>query len=143
MVTATGPGVLAHRPAVVGHRRLGGRVFVADDLARAPSPQFRGAALVVRHLSSRFPSRLPELLARRVWLPVKTAENGESLEAGTIYVAPPDRHMTVVDGHTTLSLDDIALTLRRLVMGGRRRSTPSEAEPKRWPPAASSPERRG
>lgn len=55
--------------------------------------------LVVQHLSATLPSRLPEVLGWRTPLRVKWAEHGEALAPGTVYVAPPDRHLLVGAGH--------------------------------------------
>jgi two-component system chemotaxis response regulator CheB len=50
----------------------------------------------VQHIGSH-PSILPSLLMREGPLPASHAADGERIEAGRIYVAPPDRHM-LVDG---------------------------------------------
>src|SRR4051794_41857790 len=48
---------------------------------------------------------LATILARSSRLPVKQAEAGDVLEAGHVYVAPPDAHLLVAaDG--TMQLDD-------------------------------------
>ncbi len=48
-------------------------------------------------------SRLPQLLQRVTNLPVAMAEHGQPLEMGRIYIAPPDQHLLVRDGHVELS----------------------------------------
>ncbi len=55
---------------------------------------------VVLHVGAQ--SILPELLDAAGALPARHAGNGEALEAGTIYVAPPDRHLLIHDGHLML-----------------------------------------
>lgn len=47
---------------------------------------------VVLHVGSQH-SILPELLSRRAAWPAVHPQHGQTLEPGTIYVAPPDRHM--------------------------------------------------
>lgn len=61
------------------------------------------AICVVLHLPPTSPSRLPHLLTRAGPLPATHAENGEPLELGHIYVAPPDYHLLVRPGHLELS----------------------------------------
>jgi two-component system chemotaxis response regulator CheB len=58
--------------------------------------------LVVLHTGSH-PSLLPELMAARGPLPVAHAMNGERLRPGRVYVAPPDQHMLVDEGHVRLT----------------------------------------
>ncbi|MFB3907004.1 MAG: chemotaxis protein CheB [Candidatus Eisenbacteria bacterium] len=57
------------------------------------------AMLVVIHGSSRRGGGLPRVLSRSSGLPVKEAEDGEEIRAGRVYVAMPDRHLLVGDGH--------------------------------------------
>lgn len=52
---------------------------------------------MVLHIS-RGRSYLPEILARAGRLPASHPEDGQALEYGRIYVAPPDRHMIVESG---------------------------------------------
>ncbi|PXX60428.1 two-component system chemotaxis response regulator CheB [Nocardia tenerifensis] len=51
--------------------------------------------LVVQHLDPRHKTVLAELLARRTELHVKLAEAGETIQPGTVYIAPPDYHLLV------------------------------------------------
>ncbi|MGN6360215.1 MAG: chemotaxis protein CheB [Thermomicrobiales bacterium] len=54
--------------------------------------------VVVRHLSPRGPSLAAGLLARRCALRVCDAAGGERPRPGTVYLAPPDRHLLVRPG---------------------------------------------
>lgn len=56
---------------------------------------------VVLHLGSG-PSALPEILTRSGSLPVGHPVPGEPIRRGRIYVAPPDRHLVLEDGHLLL-----------------------------------------
>jgi two-component system, chemotaxis family, protein-glutamate methylesterase/glutaminase len=56
------------------------------------------AVLVVLHVSPEHKSILPRILTGAGPLPAEHAKDGELLEPGRIYVAPPDRHMVVDDG---------------------------------------------
>ncbi|HUS63364.1 MAG TPA: chemotaxis protein CheB [Kofleriaceae bacterium] len=53
------------------------------------------AVLVVRHIAADGPALLPQLLAEAAALPVSQAIDGESIRAGQVYVAAPDRHLVV------------------------------------------------
>lgn len=59
--------------------------------------------LVVQHLDPRHKTVLAELLSRRTELRVKLAEAGETITAGTVYIAPPNYHL-LVEPHGVLAL---------------------------------------
>jgi two-component system, chemotaxis family, protein-glutamate methylesterase/glutaminase len=63
---------------------------------------FPGVVLVVLHISPLGTSVLPQILARAGALPASHPADGEQLEPGHIYIAPPDRHLLVEDGHVRL-----------------------------------------
>jgi two-component system chemotaxis response regulator CheB len=56
---------------------------------------FPASVVIVLHLMPDHPSYLAEILGRKSPLPVVQAEDGQSLEHGCVYVAPPDHHLTV------------------------------------------------
>jgi two-component system, chemotaxis family, protein-glutamate methylesterase/glutaminase len=62
-----------------------------------PAP-FPAPVCIVQHIGSN-PSLLPDLLRFRGNNPAVHPEDGESLAAGTLYLAPPDRHL-LIDGNT-------------------------------------------
>jgi two-component system, chemotaxis family, protein-glutamate methylesterase/glutaminase len=64
-----------------------------DDL---PAP-----VLVTIHVGEQ--TRLPQILSRSGPLQASHGRDGEELQRGRIYVAPPGRHLIVHDGHTKLS----------------------------------------
>ncbi len=65
---------------------------------------FPAPIVVVQHVSPSRPSLLAEILDRRTSLVVKQAEDGESLFAGIVYIAPPNQHLLVnSDGSLSLS----------------------------------------
>src|SRR3954447_1269828 len=67
------------------------------------SADLRAAVLVVMHLSPTGTSVLPRILDTRSALAVSHAKNGEALEAGHVYVAPPDRHLVIDRGCVRLT----------------------------------------
>jgi two-component system chemotaxis response regulator CheB len=58
---------------------------------------------VVLHVARSSPSALPAILGRAGPLATRAAEHLMPLHDGVIYVAPPDRHVLVVDDHLHLS----------------------------------------
>ncbi|MFZ3557037.1 MULTISPECIES: chemotaxis protein CheB [unclassified Streptomyces] len=69
--------------------------------------------LVVQHLDPRHRTVLAEILDRRTDLHVKLAEEGEAALPGTVYIAPPDRHLLVgPDGTLSLSQSELVHFLR-------------------------------
>ncbi|MBU6122641.1 chemotaxis protein CheB [Hymenobacter siberiensis] len=68
--------------------------FVAHLPAALPA-----AILVVQHFAPDSNGQhLVERLARHTTLPCRLPTDGETLAAGTIYLAPPDRHLLAKDG---------------------------------------------
>jgi two-component system chemotaxis response regulator CheB len=58
--------------------------------------------LVVLHIAPMGTSVLPQILARAGDLPAAHAVDGDPIEPGHIYVAPPDRHLLVTEGRLAL-----------------------------------------
>ena len=71
----------------------GGRDPLFRIIAALPAP-CTAAIFVVMHIGTH-PSILPELLAETGKNPALFPRNGMLIEAGHIYVAPPDHHMLV------------------------------------------------
>lgn len=59
--------------------------------------------LVVLHLNPLSSSMLPEILQRNTQLRVRHPRDGEKIEPGVAYVAPPDRHLVVEDSIVQLT----------------------------------------
>src|SRR3982750_824213 len=76
------------------------KVVVAGLPADLPASVF-----VVLHIGSGIngQSFLPDILTRAGPLPAVRPIDGESLQRGTIYVAPPDYHLLVAPGRVHLS----------------------------------------
>jgi two-component system chemotaxis response regulator CheB len=56
--------------------------------------RFPAAIAIVQHRGQSAPERLPSLLQRHTALKVQNAQDGDVLEAGTVYICPPGTHMT-------------------------------------------------
>jgi two-component system chemotaxis response regulator CheB len=67
---------------------------------------FPAPIVVVQHLDAHAPSYLPELLARRTRLAVKSAGNGDALCASTVYIAAPGRHLVIGPDRRCLLSDE-------------------------------------
>lgn len=78
-----------------------GGVQVLRTIVAALPSDFPAPILVVIHTGQD--SQLPSVLADAGKLPATHAIHGESYGPGHIYIAPPDRHMLVVDGRLELS----------------------------------------
>jgi len=75
----------------------GGLTALSEVLTSLPS-DFSASVLVVQHLDPRHRSLMASILSRRTALKVKEAENSEHITFGTVYVAPPNRHLLVTPG---------------------------------------------
>jgi two-component system chemotaxis response regulator CheB len=93
---------MTHRDIVVAGASAGGVEALRAVVAGLPA-DFPASMLIVLHLPRHAPSALPAILGRSTTLPVAAAVDGDRLRAGHIYVAPPDRHLLVVDDHIGLS----------------------------------------
>ena len=90
-------------PAVIAVGASAGGVEALIDLIGALPEDFAAPVLVVLHLAPSAPSALAAILGRRAPLHVATARTGEPLEAGRVYVAPPDEHLVITDGRVQLN----------------------------------------
>jgi len=80
----------------------GGIAALSEILGSLPG-DFPAAIVVVQHLDPRHRSLMADILRRRTALNVAQAAEGDYMSAGTVYIAPPDRHL-LVNANGTLSL---------------------------------------
>lgn len=82
----------------------GGLHALSSVLGALPA-DLPAAVLVVQHLDPRRPSQMADILARRTSMRVVEATDGDKIERGTVYIAPPGSHMLVAQGliHLTQS----------------------------------------
>ncbi len=80
-----------------------GGVEALAELAALLPARLPAAVLVVLHMPAYGHSVLPDILSRRGSLPAVHAVDGQKIEAGRIYVAPPDHHLLVRDGQVRLT----------------------------------------
>jgi two-component system chemotaxis response regulator CheB len=90
-----------HNIIVIG-ASAGGIEALRNIAAGLPS-DLKAAVFVVLHLPPGGTSVLPSILDRAGDLPAAHAVDGEAVEPGRIYVAPPDNHMLLDDGVVRLA----------------------------------------
>jgi two-component system, chemotaxis family, protein-glutamate methylesterase/glutaminase len=83
---------MAGRDIVVVGASAGGIETVAQ-LVAGLQPGFAGAVFIVVHFPGSVTSTLPHILSRAGPLQARHAVDGEAVEPGLIYVAPPDHHL--------------------------------------------------
>ena len=101
------PGGSAKRYAAVAVASSAGGITALRVLLGGLPAGFPVPVLIVQHLDPRHETVLAHVLARSARLPVKLAEAGELARPGTVYVAPPNRHL-VVGAAGLLALSDSA-----------------------------------
>ena len=89
---------MAHRDIVVIGASAGGVEALAALVRQLPS-DLGAAVFVVLHLSPEHKSVLPRILSSAGPLAAKHARNGETILPNRIYVARPDHHLLVQNGH--------------------------------------------
>jgi two-component system chemotaxis response regulator CheB len=75
----------------------GGLKALTEVLTALPA-ELPVSVVVVQHLDRRHRSLMAEILDRRTLINVKEAQNGERLQAGNAYIAPPDHHLLINRG---------------------------------------------
>lgn len=88
---------MEHRDIIVIGASAGGVEAVRSIASQLPA-DFPAAVFVVIHFPSYVTSSLPEILTRAGPLPARHPEDGERIEPGHIYLAPPDRHLLIERG---------------------------------------------
>ncbi|MEH6306612.1 chemotaxis protein CheB [Olivibacter sp. CPCC 100613] len=81
----------------------GGMILLMDLLASLQK-NVRFAVLVIVHRNDRYQSSLEQMAQQRCQLRVKSAEEKEILQAGTVYFAPAGYHLLIENDHS-VSLD--------------------------------------
>jgi len=79
----------------------GGVEALPKLLGRLPRTT-KAAFFVVMHVGAMKESYLPRIIGRASKLPVAHAEDGEAIEPGKIYVAPPDHHLLLTESAVKL-----------------------------------------
>lgn len=82
-----------------------GGVEALSVLVGTLAADFPAPIVLAQHLDPTRPSTLDEILQRRTLLPVEVIADNTTLRAGTIYVAPSNRHISISD-HAVEILED-------------------------------------
>jgi len=72
-----------------------GGIYALKQLAANLPPDFKAAVFIVQHLSATYPSILPDILTKAGPLKAVHPSDGEAVELGKIYIAPPDHHLLI------------------------------------------------
>jgi two-component system, chemotaxis family, protein-glutamate methylesterase/glutaminase len=96
LMTSAPSGAVSYDIVVIG-TSAGGIDALKRLVARLPR-DLPAAIFVVQHVAPDFPSALPQILTQAGPLPAAHALDGEPIQPGHIYVAPPDDHLTPTDG---------------------------------------------
>jgi two-component system, chemotaxis family, protein-glutamate methylesterase/glutaminase len=80
-----------------------GSIEAVTEVVRGLPSDFPGSVFVVVHFPGSVTSTLPRILSRAGPLPAGHARDGEPIEPGRIYVAPPDSHLIISDAHVRLT----------------------------------------
>lgn len=99
-------------PAIVAMASSAGGVNALSEVLSELPPGFV-PVVVVQHLDPHHRSLMAEILGRRTALRVCQAKEGDILAHGTVYVAPPDRHLLVnSDGSLSLTQTELVHFVR-------------------------------
>jgi len=74
-----------------------GGIQALSTLLSTLAPDFPAPIVIAQHLDPARESHLREILARSSTLPVRTVEDHELLQAGTVYVVPANRHVEITN----------------------------------------------
>ena len=93
---------LAHGHDIIVIGASAGGVEALKEVAASLPADLPAAVFAVLHQSPDAPGMLGKILDRSGPLPAGLASDGEAVEHGRIYVAPPDHHLLVKEGQVVL-----------------------------------------
>ena len=96
------PRSMTHRDIIVIGASAGGIEALRALLGGLPR-DLRASVFVVMHVAADSPGILPRMLQETSPLPVAHARDGEPIEPGRVYVAPPDCHLLLERDRVRLS----------------------------------------
>ncbi|MFH5923876.1 chemotaxis protein CheB [Roseomonas xinghualingensis] len=92
---------MAQRNIIAIGGSLGSTAVLRRLLSDLPA-DLPAAVLITTHMPTNGTSYLSEVLSGSSALPVSQAVDGQPIQPGHIYVAPPDRHLLAIDGMLAL-----------------------------------------
>lgn len=84
----------------------GGLEAIKELLASFPANIGNASIIIAQHLSPTHKSMMVQLLSKDAALRVEEAIHEQPLEAGLVYITPPDKQIVVRDGHILLRRPD-------------------------------------
>ena len=93
---------MARHDIIVVGASAGGVEALVEVVRRLPV-RLPAAVFIVLHVPTHIPSLLPDILGRSGPLVAHHPEDGEKIEYGHIYVAPPDYHLLVEGEHVSIT----------------------------------------
>jgi two-component system chemotaxis response regulator CheB len=113
MSTDPKPDPSAAPYSIVAIASSAGGISALRQVLGALPDRFPVPVVVVQHLDPRHETIIAEVLGRRTALTAKLAVEGERAEPGTVYIAPPDRHLLVgPEGVLSLTSSELVHFLR-------------------------------
>jgi two-component system CheB/CheR fusion protein len=94
--------VVPDGPWIVACGASAGGLEAFSQVLSALPPDLNSAFVLVQHLAPEHESMLASLLQHHTTIPVRDAADGDRLERGRIYVAPPGVVLTLRDGSVQL-----------------------------------------
>lgn len=88
---------MPERDIIVIGASAGGVEALLNTVKELPA-NFSATIFIVLHVPAQSPSLLPGILGRVSKLPVAHGQDGAPIQAGHIYIAPPDNHLLVEKG---------------------------------------------
>ncbi len=109
----TPPAALQPAFDIVAFAASAGGVFALTQILGKLPANFPAIVVVVQHLDPRHRSLMPQIFGRRSNLPVLQAVDGMEVQRGTVYLAPPDRHLLINrDGTVSLTQTELVNFVR-------------------------------
>lgn len=87
---------------VVGIGASAGGLEAMKQLVGRIEPDSGLAYVMISHLDPRQPTMLPEILRKSTKVPIQEVTSRMKIEKDHIYIIPPDRQLTIQDGHFVL-----------------------------------------
>ncbi len=94
------------RPLIVGIGASAGGLEAIERFVEQVDLDDAMALVIIQHLSPDYDSVMDQLLRRRTSLEIRTALDGTLVEAGNVYLLPPEKEMIVSKGRLFLSERD-------------------------------------
>ena len=89
----------SYRRDIVAIGASSGGIEALTAIVAALPRDLPASLFIVLHVAAQSKSQLPEILNRAGPLPAAHAKDNEAIQSGRIYVAPPNYHLLLGQGH--------------------------------------------